>query len=49
MALAQDKRIKHVNGATWAVPSAQGSGAYLVNTMAATCSCPDHEERRVKL
>jgi transposase len=48
MVLAQDKRIKHVNGSMWAVPSAQGAGAYLVNTLAATCSCPDHEERRVK-
>jgi transposase len=46
-ALAKDKRIKHVHGAMWMVPSqSQNSGAYLVNMEAATCTCPDFEERR---
>jgi len=30
--LSLDKRIHHVTGATWVVPSAQGEGAYIVNT-----------------
>ncbi|HEY4188586.1 MAG TPA: transposase [Polyangia bacterium] len=47
-ALARDKRIKRIAGATWAVPSQGGATAYLVNEMAATCSCPDYETRRVK-
>jgi transposase len=47
--LAQDKRIKRVEGALWSVPSqTQRSGGYLVNVLAASCSCPDNEERRVK-
>lgn len=47
--LAQDKRIKHVGGATWMVPSqTQKAGGYLVNVLAATCTCPDHELRRAK-
>ena len=47
--LAQDKRIKHVVGAMWMVPSAsQTAGGYLVNVSAASCSCPDHELRRTK-
>ena len=37
-----------MTGATWVVPSAQGEGAYIVNTQTATCSCPDHELRRCK-
>jgi transposase len=47
--LAQDKRIRRVEGTTWSVPSqSQNAGAYLVNTLAGTCSCPDHEVRRTK-
>jgi transposase len=48
-ALAQDKRIKKIEGAMWFIPSqSQNAGGYLVNVLAATCSCPDHELRRVK-
>ena len=47
--LSNDRRIKHVAGPTWVVPSqTKGDGAYLVNTQAATCTCPDHETRRCK-
>jgi transposase len=47
--LAKDKRIKHVAGTTWMVPSAShNSGGYLVNTLDASCTCPDHETRRTK-
>jgi transposase len=47
--LSQDKRIKRVEGALWFVPSqSQNAGGYLVNVLAATCSCPDHEVRRVR-
>ena len=47
--LANDRRIKHVAGATWSVPSqSHNAGAYVVNVLAASCSCPDHELRRVK-
>ena len=47
--LSLDRRIKHVSGATWSVPSqTANSGAYMVNVMAATCSCPDYELRRRK-
>ena len=49
LTLARDKRIHHVAGPTWVCPSqTQGDGAYIVNTQAATCTCPDHETRRVK-
>lgn len=49
MVLAKDKRVKRVQGAIWTVPSqSQKSGGYVVNALAATCSCPDHEERRTK-
>jgi transposase len=48
-ALANDRRIRKVEGSTWAVPSqTQNAGGYLVNVLAATCTCPDHETRRVK-
>jgi len=48
-ALARDKRIKHVEGAMWFVPSqTNNAGGYLVNVLAASCSCPDHETRRCK-
>lgn len=47
--LAQDNRIKHIAGMTWSVPSqTQNAGNYVVNMLAATCSCPDHELRRSK-
>jgi transposase len=46
--LARDKRIKRIEGATWFVPSQTGTGGYVVNTFARTCSCPDHETRMVK-
>jgi transposase len=47
--LAQDKRIKRVEGALWFCPSqSQNAGGYLVNVLAASCSCPDHETRRVR-
>jgi transposase len=48
-ALAQNKRIRQVQDALWSVPSqTQNSGGYLVDVRAATCTCPDHEERRTK-
>jgi transposase len=47
--LAKDKRIKRVEGSLWFVPSqSKNEGGYLVNVLAATCSCPDHELRRVR-
>jgi transposase len=46
--LARDRRIKHVSGATWSVPSQSQNAAYIVNLLAATCSCPDYELRRAK-
>lgn len=46
--LAQDKRIKHVDGPNWFVPSQSGSGGYLVNLAAGTCHCDDFELRRGK-
>jgi transposase len=48
LALANDARIRQIAGDVWSVPSAGGSGWYLVNMSAASCSCPDHETRRVK-
>lgn len=47
--LAKDTRIKLISGMTWSVPSqTQNAGNYVVNMLAATCSCPDHELRRTK-
>jgi transposase len=47
--LALDKRIKRVEGALWFCPSqSNNAGGYLVNVLAASCSCPDHETRRCK-
>ncbi len=44
--LAQDKRIKHVEGVMWFVPSQTQSGSgYLVNTLALTCTCDDYNLR----
>src|SRR5258707_11084860 len=46
---SRDKRIRNVNGPTWAVPSqSEDVTAYLVNMQAATCTCPDFELRRVR-
>ena len=48
-ALARDKRIRHIEGAAWFVPSQEGrTSGYLVNLDARTCTCPDHETRMVK-
>jgi transposase len=47
--LSKDRRIKRVEGSLWFVPSqSKNEGGYLVNVLAATCSCPDHETRRVR-
>ncbi len=47
--LANDRRIRRIEGAVWLVPSqTQNAGGYVVNLSAATCTCPDHEERRTK-
>ena len=48
LALAKSTRIKNVNGALWIVPSATHSGTYVVDANAQTCTCPDHEDRRVR-
>jgi transposase len=43
------KRIKHVSGARWLVPSQTDAGSgYVVDAEQQTCSCPDHEERGTK-
>src|SRR4051812_42093388 len=48
-ALSLDKRVRHVSGPTWAVPSQSNeASAYIVNAQAATCTCPDYELRRVR-
>jgi transposase len=47
--LANDRRIKRIEGAMWVVPSqSQNAGSYVVNMLAASCSCPDYELRRCK-
>jgi len=47
--LSQDKRIKHVEGAMWFVPSqTEGGKGYLVNLLAVTCTCDDYELRKGK-
>jgi transposase len=46
LVFSKDKRIKQIVGGTWAVPSQSTDTAYLVNTGAATCTCPDFELRR---
>lgn len=48
LALAKSARIKNVTGALWIIPSASHSGTYVVNTNEQSCSCPDHEDRKVK-
>lgn len=39
--LAEDERIKHLDGPLWWVPSST-SGGYIVDVVASTCSCADH-------
>jgi hypothetical protein len=47
--LSNDRRIKHIAGQTWLVPSqTQVAGGYVVNVAESTCTCPDHETRRCK-
>jgi transposase len=46
--LSNDKRIKHIAGVTWVVPSQTSETAYLVNAKEGTCSCPDYELRRCR-
>ena len=46
--LAKRARIKLVAGSVWSVPSATGDGSYGVDFAAGTCTCPDHEVRRVR-
>jgi hypothetical protein len=42
------KRIRHVSGSRWLVPSQTNpSGGYVVDAEQRTCSCPDHEDRGV--
>jgi transposase len=42
------RRIKHVAGSRWLVPSQTNtSGGYVVDADQRTCSCPDHEDRGV--
>lgn len=39
LALSSDKRIRNINGPTWAVPSqSDEASAYLVNVTAGTCA-----------
>ena len=46
--LAQDKRLKHVDGSIWFCPSQTSAGGYIVNLEARTCTCLDHETRACK-
>ena len=39
--LAEDGRIKHLDGGLWFVPSST-AGGYIVDVVASTCTCPDH-------
>src|ERR1051325_5992339 len=48
LAMAKVVRIKKVTDALWVVPSATHKGTYVVNLDAASCTCPDHEETRIK-
>ena len=47
-ALAQDPRIKRVDGPLWFIPSATKDGGYLVNVEAGRCGCADHTGQRVR-
>lgn len=43
------RRIKHVAGSRWLVPSQTNAGSgYVVDAEQHTCSCPDHEDRGVR-
>jgi len=44
------KRIKHMAGSRWLVPSqtSASGGGYVVDVDEQTCSCPDHEDRGVR-
>jgi transposase len=47
--LANDRRIRRIEGTLWLVPSqTENSDRYLVNAQQGTCSCPDFELRRAK-
>jgi len=46
--LAQNKSLKHVDGAVWFCPSQTNAGGYIVNVEAQTCTCLDHETRACK-
>jgi hypothetical protein len=48
LTLAKSARIKKLSEEHWIVPSATHSGTYVVDATAQTCTCPDHEDRRVK-
>src|ERR1700689_3712539 len=45
LALAKTKgtAIKSIAGTKWIVPSATGSGGYVVDVATGTCTCPDYE------
>ncbi len=47
LAQTQDKRIKHVEGAMWFVPS-HTAGGHLVNVAAGSCTCPDYQQHPTK-
>ena len=45
--LAATKQLRQ-KGPLWIVPSQAGTGSYVVDPKAATCTCPDHETRGQK-
>lgn len=45
--LAQDPRVKQIDGPLWFCPSDKGGG-YLVNVEAGRCSCPDHMGQKTR-
>ena len=46
-ALAQDPRIKHIDGPLWFCPS-EKSGGYLVDLERGRCGCRDHQDQRTR-
>jgi transposase len=46
--IAKVARIDPKGDGTWLVPSMSGNGRYVVNPVAATCTCPDFESRGCK-
>jgi transposase len=48
MEIAKVARIDAKGDGTWLVPSMSGNGRYVVNPVAATCTCPDFESRGCK-